>query len=148
MSFSFLFYKHVMLRKCCQNCKYCNLHRPSDITIADYWGWQKTDPIINADDKGISLVLLNTEKGRKLFETIKDKMKTIPADLDDCMQPNLQHPTKFNPNRAKFERDYKNKGFEYVFKKYSEDSFISIVQLYKNKIITKLKSAIRIIRGK
>lgn len=145
MSFTFLFYKHIMLRRSCQKCKYCNLKRPSDISLADFWGWKNTDQDINADDKGLSLVFLNTEKGKILFEKVRERMITIPAELDNCMQPNLKHPTVFDSRRNKFEQDYKNKGFEYVFKKYGENSLNSRIERYTHILTQKLKSLIKVI---
>lgn len=120
MSFTFLFYKHIMFRKSCGNCHFANTKRPSDITIADFWGWEKTDPNFNADNKGVSLVLLNTEKGRKLFEAVKDRMNTIPVDFDDCLQPNMMHPSEIHPESDKFFSDYSRKGFSYVMWRYGE----------------------------
>lgn len=123
MSFTFLFYKHIMFRKSCGKCHFTNTKRPSDITIADFWGWEKTNSNFNADNKGVSLVLLNTEKGRKLFEAVKDKMKTFPADIEDCMQPNMMHPSEIHPKREQFEEEYAKKGFKYVYFKYGEEGW-------------------------
>ena len=50
MSFTFLFYKHIMFRKSCGNCHFANTKRPSDITIADFWGWEKTDQNLNSSN--------------------------------------------------------------------------------------------------
>ena len=118
MSFTYLFYQHIMFRHSCGKCHYTNTKRPSDITIADFWGWEKTDPDINKDDKGVSLILVNTEKGHKLFDVVKDRMAVIPAKLEDCMQPNLRHPSPINDHRDKFEKAYKKYGFEYVYYRY------------------------------
>ena len=134
MSFTYLFYQHIMFRQSCGKCHYTNMKRPSDITLADFWGWQKTDPDINADDKGVSLVLINTEKGRELFEAVKDRMTVIPAKLENCLQPNLQHPSVIHPKRMAFERDYERKGFEYVMKKYGEDGIIKKARKTTGKI--------------
>lgn len=120
MSFTFLFYKHIMFRKSCGKCHFTNTKRPSDITIADFWGWEKTDPNFNADNKGVSLVLLNTEKGRKLFEAVKDKMNTFPANLEDCLQPNMMHPSEIHTDRDVLEDDYVKRGFKYVMCKYGD----------------------------
>lgn len=62
MSFTYLFYQNIMFRHSCGKCHFANTQRPSDITIADFWGWEKTDPEFNKDNKGVSLVLVNTEK--------------------------------------------------------------------------------------
>lgn len=122
MSFTYLFYQHIMFRHSCGVCHYTNTKRPSDITLADFWYWQKTDPNINLDDKGLSLILINTEKGKKLFEAAKADLNVIPARLEDCMQGNMKRPSPIHPKRMKFEEDYKNMGFEYVLNKYGRDS--------------------------
>lgn len=123
MSFTFLFYKHIMFRKSCGKCHFANTKHPSDITIADFWGWEKTNPNFNADDKGVSLVLLNTEKGRKLFKSVKEKVHIFPVNLEDCMQPNMIHPSEIHPKRDQFEKEYAKKGFKYVYFKYGEDGW-------------------------
>ena len=123
MSFTFLFYKQIMFRKSCGKCHFTNTKRPSDITIADFWGWEKTDANFNADDKGCSLVLINSEKGQKLFEAIRERMNVIPAKLENCIQPNMQHPSFMDSRRDQFEKQYVKRGFEYVYFKYGEDGW-------------------------
>lgn len=120
ISFNFCFYKPIMFRKSCGKCHFTNTKRPSDITIADFWGWEKTAPNFNADNKGVSLILLNSETGRKLFEAVRDKMNIFPAKLGDCLQPNMIHPSEIHPKRDQFEKDYSQNGFRYVYKKYDE----------------------------
>lgn len=144
MSFTYLFYKHIMFRKSCGNCHFTNIKRPSDITIADFWGWEKTNPNFNADNKGCSLVLLNTEKGRKLFEAVHDRLNTMPAKLEDCLQPNMMHPSEIHPRREKFEEEYAKKGFKYVYFKYGEEGW-----RYKLRILLRrIKRCITIILKK
>lgn len=143
MTFTYAFYKHIMFRHSCGACKYTNLQRPSDITIADFWGWEKTDPDINADDKGVSLVLCNTEKGRQLFEAVKERMHTIPAELANCLQPNLQQPSEIHPKRMDFERDYTRKGFKYVMNKYGDAGWKYRIRF----ILKRIKRAIKRIVG-
>lgn len=121
MGFSDLYYKHIMLRKSCGSCHFTNLQRPSDITLADFWGWKKTDKKINKDDKGVSLVFVNTEKGREIFEAVKDRLVVIPAEVDNCIQPQLQHPAELNPLSDEFEKDYVEHGFEAVYRKYASE---------------------------
>ena len=110
------FYQHIMFRHSCGNCHFCNTKRPSDITIADFWGWQKQDSNINSDGKGLNLVLVNTPKGKELFEAIKERLIVIDASPEAYMQPNLKHPSRIHKKRKKFEMDYIKKGFEYVYK--------------------------------
>lgn len=142
MSFTYLFYQHIMFRHSCGKCHFTNTKRPSDITLADFWGWEKTAPNINKDDKGVSLILINTEKGRELFDKVKDRMTVIPARIEDCMQPNLRQPSKISPLATAFERDYERRGFEYALKKYGHDGLKKKVNKFKGKIKRKIKKII------
>ena len=134
MNFSYVFYQHIMFRHSCGKCHFCNTTRPSDITIADFWGWEKTDPNFNQDDKGCSLVFVNTSKGREIFEAVKDKLNTIPAELDNCLQPNLQHPSAIHPKRMQFEKDYSKRGLNYVMKKYGDAGWRYKARIFKQKV--------------
>lgn len=126
-----LFFKHIMLRPSCGNCHYTNFKRPSDITLADFWGWEKTDPNINIDDKGISLIFVNTGKGCVLLDKIKDRTTIIPTEMENCIQPNLKHPTKFNPKWNSFEQEYKRKGFGYILKIYHNKNNMIVKKILK-----------------
>lgn len=120
--YSSLFSKTLIYRESCGNCHFCNTKRPSDITIADFWGWEKTDSNINKDNKGVSLLLINTEKGKKLFDNIKDDLYIIKANLKDCLQHNLKSSTILCKDRNNFVEDYESKGFNFILKKYTDIS--------------------------
>lgn len=148
MSFTYLFYQHIAFRHSCGKCHFCNTKRPSDITIADFWGWQKTDPNINKDNKGVSLVFVNTEKGRRLFEAVRNDLDVIPAKLEDCMQPNLQHPSVIHPKRMAFERDFAQHGFEYVMYHYGNVGWRYQLRTFLGKAKNKLRRIIKRIIGR
>ena len=139
MTYTFVFYKHIMFRHSCGVCPFTNTKRPSDITLADFWGWEKSVPGFNDDDKGVSLILCNTEKGKQLFEAVKQDMDVVPVKLEDCLQPNLQHPSIIHPKRMAFERDYQRKGFLYVMKKYGDMGW----RYHLGRVKGKIKSLIR-----
>ena len=61
-----MFYEHTFLREACYVCPYKNLQRISDISIADAWGVETANPEFD-DNRGVSLVLINTLKGEKWF---------------------------------------------------------------------------------
>lgn len=118
-NFAWTFYNHtIMFRPSCGNCHYCNTKRPSDITLGDFWGWEKTDPQINLDNKGVSLVLINTEKGQALFGNAKKDLVYFPAHLADCLQTHLRKPCTIDKRQKEFERDYIKHGFEHAMKKF------------------------------
>jgi coenzyme F420-reducing hydrogenase beta subunit len=118
-SFTDVFYQHIALRLSCGKCHFTNLTRPSDVSICDYWGCERTDAKLGEDNKGCSLMIINTEKGKALFESIKDRMNVTPAKLDNILQPNMEHPTVLHKNRLKFEEHYQKYGFTKTFKKYA-----------------------------
>lgn len=137
MTFTYLFYKHIMFRHSCGVCHFTNIHRPSDITLADFWGWEKNVPGMNDDDKGISLVLLNTEKGKYIFDAISSRLETRQVDINKCMQRNMRQPSKIHPKRLDFEKTYQKKGFLGVMKKYGDIG-------WKSRIKKQIKCLIRI----
>lgn len=67
--FFYGFLRQYFLRPSCYDCKFRCGKSHSDITLADFWGiWDHTDRW--NDDRGISLVMLNTEKGKAIFDTL------------------------------------------------------------------------------
>jgi coenzyme F420-reducing hydrogenase beta subunit len=122
--YTYIFYKHIMLRHSCEKCYFTNLHRPSDITIADFWGYERLDKNFGIDNKGVSLVLINNDKGRGLFDNVKDRIYYIRGNTSDCLQHNLQYPTKIHEKRDEFERDYQIHDFKYMLRKYGNIGFL------------------------
>lgn len=141
--FTYLFYSHLMFRESCGKCHYSNTTRPSDITIGDFWGWEKTDSQFNIDNKGCSLVFINTVKGRNIFNLIKQNLNIIPAQLNNSLQPNLQRPSDIHPKRIKFEQDYQKKGFEYVLKKYGDNWWKQNIRNCKSNVRRRLKQILK-----
>lgn len=70
-----------ILRDNCFNCTYKKSERCSDITIADFWGYLPRKLKFNSYRKGTSLMIVNSEKGKKLFNEIK-KFCTIDDSRD------------------------------------------------------------------
>jgi hypothetical protein len=64
------FLRDLYLRSSCYTCPSKALKSGSDITLGDYWGIQNLLPDFD-DDKGVSLVMVNTEKGKRLYEMLK-----------------------------------------------------------------------------
>lgn len=119
-TFRTLFYDHLSVRKSCTNCKFTNLKRPGDITIGDFWGWEEHHPEWN-DNKGVSLLLINTEKGLHNFDQIDGKLLiSIKSDTLECLQPQLKSPIKKNSNQELFIEEFSKYGFEFVAKKYAD----------------------------
>lgn len=142
-AFKYLYAEHSMLRESCNNCKLCSVKRISDITMGDYWGIEKKYKKFD-DNKGVSLLLVNTEKGKKIFEEVKDKINYKKTCKEECLQHNLIKPTKVSPNRKKFWDDYFKYGYKYITKKYSCCGVkLKILIKIKNMSPQKLKNIIK-----
>ena len=65
------FHNHTMCSKHCENCRFQSVPRSGDITIGDFWGISRRDPKLDSK-KGVSVVLINSEKGERFFLSIPD----------------------------------------------------------------------------
>lgn len=115
--FTNMFYAHDILRPVCYKCPYKSIHHPGDITIADYWGIENAAPEFD-DNKGVSLVLVNTEKGQRYFERAKPAVQWKETSIEDSMQPPLIAPFSKPDTRERFWKDFYNHDFSYIVKKY------------------------------
>ena len=113
--FTKLFYAHNILRPCCYRCPYKSTIHPGNITIADYWGIERAAPEYD-DNKGVSLVLINDETGKKLFDAVKDDIEWKETSIKDSMQPPLIAPFPQPEDRTFFWSDFLNRGFDYIAK--------------------------------
>lgn len=114
-----LFYDHIMFRPSCHNCQFANVYRPGDLTLADFWGIEKNDASFN-DNRGVSLVLVSTEKGMKLFEQAKQDFEWFECKIENCIQPTLVKPSSMSPRREAFWKDYTKMEFASFLKKYTK----------------------------
>lgn len=108
--YSSVFYEHVALRPSCYVCPYTSLQRTADITLADAWGLKRNYAQWD-DNKGVSLIFLNTQAGVQLFQSAAH-LKYTEVPLDDFLQPNMQHPTARPARRSDFWNSLFQNGFE------------------------------------
>ena len=118
-TFRDLFYAHYMVRESCSNCPFTNLKRVGDVSIGDFWGWFSISTEFN-DNKGVSLLLVNSDTGKALLDRCKAELEIVESDTVKCLQPQLKEPIRLNPRYNQFVRDFCQKGFNYVGKKYAD----------------------------
>ena len=133
------FLKNLCLRPSCYECAFKTLDRDSDITLADFWGVQNVHPEMD-DDKGISLVLLHSKKGRELFEEIMHQLSFQSTDIHNAIKYNSSavRSSSRNPQRDKFIKDIKNSDFELVVKKYTKTPFSTRLKRFIKRILSKI----------
>lgn len=110
------------LRPACYQCPYNSVMHPGDVTIGDFWGINKVIPEFT-DEKGVSMILINNEKGKQLFEDCKKDFSYIECKTEDSPQITTMKSREVPKERDKFWKDFFNKDFGYVAKKYGYHGF-------------------------
>ncbi len=115
-----IFLTDIALRKSCYNCPARFLNRPSDITLADFWGIQNILPQMD-DDKGTSLVMLHSSQAAEFWDILKDRftMQQILKEQGIQYNPSMVTSPKMPRARHIFYSDLETKPFEKVLKKYT-----------------------------
>ena len=126
-----VFYNRCALRPSCHECPYATTERKTDLTIGDFWNIEQTIPDFY-DPNGNSLFLIHTDRGKKLFDSIKDDLDYCLSDTKQCWQKNLEAPTPVSEQRNEFWEDYQREGIEFIMKKYGN---VSLKTKVKNKIV-------------
>lgn len=95
------FIKGLFSRESCFSCKFRGLERVSDITLADFWGVKN---ILSEayNERGTSLIMVHSEKGRELLDDCKDELKLFNVDSDTAFAFNpaaytaIKKPTRYD----------------------------------------------------
>lgn len=131
---------NLYLNKICYNCPFSFIPRQGDITLGDYWGVPKE---IDNNNKGISAVIVNSEKGSTLIKDIPN-IKIIKQDIEKIKKGNPRLYSGYNSNiekRSEVFKDYKTHGFNYMAKKHVKT--ISYTKYTAKRILSKSKRIIK-----
>ena len=95
-----------------------------------------------SDDKGTSLVVLNSKKGKDVFNEIKQEFIYEPTDLDKAItyNPSMIKSVNANKNREDFFKRLDKCDVEKLAKKYTQKSKIkSFINRLKNYVKRMIK---------
>ena len=93
----------LIFRENCYTCRYSDRKRVGDVSIGDYWGLNR-----NKTDKKfpvfVSCVFVNNEKGKLLFESVKDECEFESRSVDEAVRgnANLHHTSQRHKDRNLF----------------------------------------------
>lgn len=134
------FLADLFLRPSCYQCPSKGIERQSDITLADFWGVENIAPEM-FDNKGTSLVIVNSDKGKKLFDAISPQMNIKETAIEKALSFNTAayKSVSLPPARARF-MHLINGGtdFETAIRKSINDSIIKRALRKIKKIIRKV----------
>lgn len=116
---------NLFLRPSCYTCDR-NVYHESDLTLGDFWGVVNYNPKIN-DQKGISIIGVNTKLGESLIKDLESSCEVYPLD-----KKYIDYALKTKSNDKLIEKS--NKAFielntlgikKYVKKSYAKKLFLS-----------------------
>lgn len=131
-----LFVGDYISRTSCAHCGFKGYTRCSDLTIGDFWGIWDIRPHMD-DNKGTSVVLIQSRKGAALFDLVKDDCVVQPVSLEEASAQNqsMLKSSPDNPLRESILRLVKIGNFEQC-EKLLHSSHISFPQ----KLLRKFRS--------
>lgn len=134
-------------RPSCYHCQFKGFPQKADISLADFWGIESIDPTMD-QDKGTSLVMINSDKGQQLFDFIKDKIVWKEFSMEDAKLGNKAIDSSMKSmtaNRAEFFHAIETEPFEQVAKEFFPIKTPLQMRIYKLKVVAlKLIDKIRL----
>lgn len=111
---------NLYIRKCCGDCRFKGLPRQGDITLADFWG---VAPQYDTD-QGTSMVLVNSEKGQALWESVAGRIEFHKQSFEALLSANPMFGTSVNihPKSEEFLHRISGENFSEMVIKYARVS--------------------------
>lgn len=133
------FLMDLYLRPSCHACVFKSVKRHSDITLADFWGIENVAPEM-FDDKGTSLVLIQSEKGKALFKSIEKNLVCQGVDLDEALKynPAAIRPAPIPKNREAFYNRLGKEPFDKIIHDLTKPTFKAKIRAAGSRVVSKL----------
>lgn len=133
-------------RRSCYSCPFKGLPTVADITLADFWSIRKQEPKWN-DEKGTSLILVNSDKGNSLFQKSQVDLLTKQCPFAYIeSNSNLMGSARCPRKRKTFFKELDRLPFEMLIEKYMTPS--SYIFRYPSKLTKRLKNMIKRMIGR
>ncbi len=112
--YMFAFMTGYSFRENCHACPYSQEKRIGDITIGDFWRLGAYAPTKLQIKHGVSLILVNSDKGQALIEEVKPQLTTEERMLQEAVDgnANLSFPSPRPTNKDRFLMTYKESGLK------------------------------------
>lgn len=107
---------NLYLRPCCNDCKFKTLPRVSDVTLGDFWGIGNSKKELD-NDKGTSVVIINSKKGSDFFNQISDLLYSEDSTIEQVKKG----------NDCLLNIAPKGEYSDYFYKKFEKSDFIDLI---------------------
>lgn len=135
-----IFLHDAALRESCYACPAKGRGRHSDLTLADFWGIERVLPDF-FDGRGTSLVCVNSDRGRRLLDSVRAGCRLEEVDLDVAVGFNSSFAkSAARPKlRGSLEADLHVMDFGSLYRKYGRDGFFRRARRLAGRCARRLK---------
>ena len=133
------FIRNLILRPSCHHCPAKGGQSGADISLADFWNIEQLMPNIN-DDKGVSMVMIHSEKGRQAFCNLDIQQFRIDVNDMWAICPTYYKSPLRHPNRKFFFNDLNttSSAISPLLNQYAQETILLRFFKLANRIKTKL----------
>ncbi len=104
------FVSAYLAKRSCFRCEFVGNNKIADITMGDFWGYDKINKNLKVSKTGVSALKIATKKGMDFLNEIKGGLCLYKVTLDDIYQNNHSWHIKYTPEREEIFNDFaKNK---------------------------------------
>ncbi len=109
--------RSLFLRESCYNCSFKDFSKNSDISLCDYWKTNRK----NYDDRETSTIILNSKKGKYLFDLVHKDIDFRKDNINDVItsNPEIYVPQIMPCEYKEIKNDINNMDFEEFINKYT-----------------------------
>lgn len=117
--FNMGFTTNLFQRPSCYTCPFAPMERIGDITLGDWFGGTKYKEL-DPENKGLSMIVLNSPKGERFYEAIKEKMFTREYSVAEAVKESVHLGTKPHINfmRKDFFAHMEKMSYDELYKRY------------------------------
>lgn len=128
------FLANLYLRPSCYKCKAKNGAANSDITIADFWGIQKSHPEFD-DDKGVSVIFIHSDKGESILNKLSTSVDYIETSFAEATfsNPSYLHGVNIPAKYSHFWNTFED----------TNSVHFAVISATRITLLNKIKSRIR-----
>jgi hypothetical protein len=117
------FVSAYLAKRSCFRCEFAGDNKIADITMGDFWGYDKINKKLKLDKTGVSVLKIATKKGMDLVNEVKDGLCLYQVSLDDIYNNNHSWHIKYTPEREEIFADFAN----------NKDDTIKILKKYNSR---------------
>ena len=125
------FLSNLFLRPSCYQCKFKGGRCGADIILGDFWGVQSILPEVD-DDKGVSLVLTNTENAINIIRRLGIQLHEVSYQVAFLKNPCLENSVRKPTDRDLFFEQYNKFGVT-IIEKYLSNNKPTVLSKIKRR---------------